>query len=72
MFGFDNSTRKSITIAGILHPCAFPSLLEGKSPFVLKIDSRSRIKCYCLNHGVLFAKAMSGIVGQVSTGLRKF
>jgi len=49
------------------------SCLEGGSCCIgASIDSRSRIKCYSVNHVALFAKAVRGIVGQVSTGSRKF
>jgi len=70
-FAFKYSTRKSIAIAGILFPFAFTSLLVGKWPYVLNVDFRFKIKCYSVNHGVLFAKAEKGIEGQVSTGFNK-
>jgi len=50
LFGFDNSTRKSITIACILLLYAFTGLLVAKLPYVLNVDCRSRIECYLFNH----------------------
>ena len=50
LFGFKYSTRKTITIACILLPFAFTSLLVGKLPHVLDIDCRSRIECHLFNH----------------------
>jgi len=50
LFAFKYSTRKTITIACILLPSAFTSLLVGTLRSVLNVDCRSKIECHLFNH----------------------